>query len=64
LAGDSDYRFGGRIAARVECPRCGEKRNVCFGQLEDVWYFLCGGCAREFRMTFDVEDICDHACRI
>jgi len=64
LAGDGDYRFAARIAARVECPRCGERRNVCFGQLEEVWYFLCGACEREFRMTFDVEDICDHASRI
>jgi hypothetical protein len=48
----------------VQCPRCEERRNVWLGQLENVGYFLCSGCEREFRLTFDVEDICDHAGRI
>ncbi len=52
------------MAGRVTCPRCAEHRNVCLGQLENVWYFLCGGCEREFRLSLDVEDICDHAGRI
>ena len=64
MAGEPNYGFASRMAGRVACPRCTERRNVCLGQLENVWYFVCHGCESEFRLTFDVEDICDHAGRI
>lgn len=46
-----------QIGSRVVCPRCSGRRNARVGNLEDVWYFSCTLCGRDFRIGFTVEDV-------